>query len=133
MSQDNPDTIPTEEDTHWEATQVDDVFLPAVRVQLGWADVESAVARGAIVPAQAHALWASWAMPGSPTRVVADELVQALAPAAAPAAQPWVPEVPLARPAPLPAEAPASRRPSVLSLVVACAVGAGLTYLALGL
>lgn len=69
MSQDNPDTIIIEETARWESTQVEDVFLPSVRVQLAWADVEDAVASGAVVPAEAHSLWATWAMPGAPTRV----------------------------------------------------------------
>lgn len=68
MNKDNPDTFVMEDQSEWEATQVDDVFLPSVQVQLGWRDVEAAVARGAVVPAQAHALWASWAAPGSPLR-----------------------------------------------------------------
>src|SRR3990167_2318899 len=69
MNTDNPDTVMMDEQTHWEATQMEDVFLPSVRVQLSWTDVENAVNRGAIVPAQAHALWASLALPGSATRV----------------------------------------------------------------
>lgn len=68
MNKDNPDTFVMEEQSEWEATQVDDVFLPSVQVQLSWSDVEAAVARGAIVPTQAHALWAAWAAPGSPLR-----------------------------------------------------------------
>ena len=61
MDKSNPDTIQIDDDPSlWAATQVDDVFLPAVRVTLGWADVEKAVERGAVVPAQAHALWAAW-------------------------------------------------------------------------
>lgn len=67
---DNPDTMPTGEPTRWEITQTEDVFLPSVRVQLGWHDVEAAVEAGAIQPSEAHALWASWATPGSPLRVV---------------------------------------------------------------
>lgn len=71
MSRDNPDTISMEESqSDWQATLVEDVFLPSVRVQLAWRDVEDAVAHGAIVPAEAHSLWATWAMPGAPTRVV---------------------------------------------------------------
>lgn len=70
MITDDPDTMPDAEDTRWLETHADDVFLPSVRVQLAWRDVEAAVERGAIVPSEAHALWASWAMPGSPTRVV---------------------------------------------------------------
>lgn len=71
MTPDNPDTISMAADSaEWESTQVEDVFLPSVRVQLSWRDVEDAVANGAVVPAQAHSLWANWAMPGAPTRVV---------------------------------------------------------------
>lgn len=71
MTRDNPDTISMEEShSDWQATQVEDVFLPSVRVQLSWRDVEDAVAHGAVVPAEAHSLWATWAMPGAPTRVV---------------------------------------------------------------
>lgn len=66
---DNPDTMPAEEPPRWEITQTEDVFLPSVRVQLGWRDVEAAVEAGAIQPSEAHALWASWASPGSPLRV----------------------------------------------------------------
>lgn len=65
---DNPDTFVMEDHTEWEATQVDDVFLPAVQVQIGWREVEAAVERGAIVPSEAHGLWAGWAAPGSPLR-----------------------------------------------------------------
>ncbi len=57
MSRENPET--------------EDVFLPAVRVQLGWADVQAAVERGAIRPDEARALWTAWAAPGSPLRVAA--------------------------------------------------------------
>lgn len=71
MTTDNPDTMPEAEDTRWLETYAEDVFLPSVRVQLGWRDVEAAVEQGAILPSEAHALWASWAMPGSPTRVAA--------------------------------------------------------------
>ncbi|QHE85373.1 DUF2157 domain-containing protein [Hydrogenophaga sp. BPS33] len=67
----NPDTVPAVEPTRWEITQAEDVFLPSVRVQIGWSDVEAAVARGAVLQSEAHALWASWATPGSPLRVVA--------------------------------------------------------------
>ena len=66
---DNPDTMPSEEAPRWEATQAEDVFLPSVRVQIGWRDIEDAVEQGAIVPSAAHALWASWAAPGNPLRV----------------------------------------------------------------
>lgn len=69
MTQDDPDTVAMEETSQWEHTQVEDVFLPSVRVQLAWKDIETAVAGGAVVPAQAHVLWAAWAAPGSATRV----------------------------------------------------------------
>jgi hypothetical protein len=67
-NQDNPDTFVMDDPSEWQATQVDDVFLPSVQVLLGWSDVEAAVARGAIVPTEAHGVWASWAAPGSPLR-----------------------------------------------------------------
>jgi len=69
--QDNPETLMMDEQTRWEATQMEDVFLPSVRVQIGWRDLEEAVNRGAVVPQYAHALWAGWAAPGSATRVTA--------------------------------------------------------------
>lgn len=77
--QDNPDTFVMDDQTEWEATQVDDVFLPSVQVLIGWREVEAAVERGAIVPSEAHGLWASWAAPGSPLRrqaQVADQSFQ---------------------------------------------------------
>ncbi|MDP3190279.1 DUF2157 domain-containing protein [Rhodoferax sp.] len=92
MNKENPDTMPGEDPPRWEATKAEDVFLPSVRVQLSWRDVEAAVEQGAILPAEAHALWASWATPGSPLRVTAPPAVdtqpqplEALPPAAAPA------------------------------------------------
>lgn len=69
MKQDAPDTIATHESTHWLDTKVGDVFAPHVQVQLSWADIEAAVRRGAVVPEEAHALWAEWADPGNPRRV----------------------------------------------------------------
>ena len=69
MNKEASDTFPEGEQTRWQETLADDVFLPSVRVQLNWRDVEAAVAQGAIVPQQAHALWANWAMPGSETRL----------------------------------------------------------------
>lgn len=72
MHKEASDTFPEAEQTRWQETVAEDVFLPSVRVQLNWADVESAVGQGAIVPQQAHALWASWAMPGSATRMSGD-------------------------------------------------------------
>ncbi len=128
MNKDNPDTIAMDEVTHWEATQADDVFLPSVRVQLGWSDVEAAVERGAIVPRQAHALWASWAAFGSPTRL--EGPVQA-APAPA-AASPARAAEPAARAVAVSSAGTSSALPSYVALLVAGAVGAGVTYLLLG-
>ena len=98
MITDDPDTMPDAEDTRWLETHADDVFLPSVRVQLAWRDVEAAVERGAIVPSEAHALWASWAMPGSPTRVVAPSATPAPQPRPEPAELPL--ESTLVRPMP---------------------------------
>lgn len=67
------------EESHWDSTHVEDVFLPSVRVQLKWADVEAAVEQGAIVPATAHMLWANWAAPGAATRMRAEALAVASA------------------------------------------------------
>jgi len=75
MNIDNPDTISMEPPTRWEETHAEDVFLPSVRVQLGWRDIEAAVEAGAILPSEAHALWAHWAMPGSRTRLGAGPAV----------------------------------------------------------
>ncbi len=69
MQHDAPDTIATHESTHWLDTKVGDVFAPHVQVQLSWSDIEVAVRRGAILPHEAHALWAEWADPGNPRRV----------------------------------------------------------------
>ncbi|WP_066157875.1 hypothetical protein [Hydrogenophaga pseudoflava] len=66
--QDNPDTFVMDEQSEWQSTQVDDVFLPSVQVLIRWSDVEAAVESGAVVPAEAHGLWAAWAAPGSPLR-----------------------------------------------------------------
>ncbi|WP_127805414.1 hypothetical protein [Hydrogenophaga sp. NH-16] len=68
--QDNPDTFVMDEQSEWQSTQVDDVFLPSVQVLIRWSDVEAAVESGAVVPAEAHGLWAAWAAPGSPLRRV---------------------------------------------------------------
>jgi hypothetical protein len=76
MNPDGADTIAMDE-TQWQATHVDDVFLPNVRVQLTWKDVEAAVERGAVVPQQAHALWAGWASPTSGMRVGASGVAPA--------------------------------------------------------
>jgi hypothetical protein len=126
MNTDNPDTVMMDEQSHWEATQMEDVFLPSVRVQLSWADVENAVNQGAIVPAQAHALWASWALPGSATRVGAGE---ARSEGADADGNPWS-RTTAADLAPAPVES--SLLMKVLALVAAALVGAALTLLVLG-
>ncbi len=69
MKNDNPETVSMDEPTRWAETIADDVFLPTVRVQLSWSDLEAAVEQGAVLPQHAHALWAGWAMPGSSTRL----------------------------------------------------------------
>jgi hypothetical protein len=121
-----PATIQVDDDpAHWEATQVDDVFLPAVRVSLSWRDVEAAVERGAVVPTQAHALWAAWAAPGSPLRQTAGTRQ-------APSEfQSTLSEFPLLeQPAALaPAPSLAAR---IAGPIAGMVVGALLTYLALG-
>jgi hypothetical protein len=68
MNPDNPETLSLDE-SEWDETQMEDVFVPSVRVHLSWADVEAAVQRGEIVPAAAYGLWSHWASPGAPTRV----------------------------------------------------------------
>jgi hypothetical protein len=124
MDKDNgPDTIQIDDDaSRWAVTHAEDVFAPAVRVTLGWHDVESAVERGAVVPAQAHTLWAGWASLSSPQRV-------ALPTAAASVTQ----HKPLAvlPLLPLEADAPKGSSPGVLlGLTLAAALaGALLSYL----
>jgi hypothetical protein len=120
MNKDNPDTFVMEDQSEWEATQVDDVFLPSVQVQLGWKDVEAAVARGAVVPAQAHALWASWAAPGSPLRRGAGTLERAYESTQTEA--PWADDMPKLEPS-----GGGAMMQAVL-LLAAAAVGAGVMY-----
>jgi len=126
MNKDNPDTVMMDEQAHWEATQMEDVFLPSVRVQLSWTDVENAVNQGAIVPAQAHALWASWALPGSATRLGAGDTRSQGADADG---NPWnsTETGGLSQ-----AAEGGSVVVRVLALLAAAAVGAALTLLALG-
>ena len=69
MKPDAPDTVPVADSTQWLDTKMGDVFAPHVQVQLHWNDIEAAVRKGAIHPAEAHALWAEWADPGNPRRV----------------------------------------------------------------
>jgi hypothetical protein len=132
QEQDHQDTVAMEDPTLWAATQVDDVFLPTVRVTLGWADVEAGVESGAIVPKQAHALWAGWATPGSNTRVKSEVDVTVTEPA--PVEAPWVPERPVQRPS---ARAGNSSGGGILpgwaGLLLAFMLGAVATYVALSL
>ncbi|NCN98463.1 MAG: hypothetical protein GW928_13800, partial [Rhodoferax sp.] len=85
MNQDFPNTVTLWEPTRYEDTRADDVFLPYVRVLISWADIESAVNAGAIVPSEAHVLWSHWAAAGSPTREAANALAR---PGAAPGKAP---------------------------------------------
>ena len=78
--QDNPDTFVMDEQSEWESTQMDDVFLPSVQVLIRWGDVEAAVERGAVLPSEAHGLWAGWAAPGSPLRRIGVAVDQAYRP-----------------------------------------------------
>lgn len=125
MKQDNPDTISMQETT-WQATQVDDVFLPAVRVQLGWRELEAAVEQGAIVPQHAHALWAGWASPTSGLRVGASGVAPAFAPTLT---EPHWDEPP---PPPVEAAAAPQKGGLLLGLLVGAVLGAAVTYFALG-
>ena len=122
MNHDSPETIAMDE-TQWQATQVDDVFLPTVRVQLGWKDVEAAVERGAVVPQQAHGLWAGWASPTSGLRVGATGVAPAFESTLAD--QPWE-ETPAAGPGAL------QKYGLWLGLLVGAVLGAAATYFALG-
>lgn len=121
MNKDGPDTMAMDE-TLWQATHVEDVFLPSVRVQLSWKDVEAAVERGAVVPQQAHALWAGWASPTSGLRVGAGGV--------APAFQPAVMEDRIET-LPTP-ELPGPLRRHGFGLVVGLVLGLGGAWLALG-
>jgi len=66
-----PDTVAAWQETQTAQSPADNLFHPSVRVQLSWSDIEDAVARGAVVPEQAHALWAFWASSDSPQRLAA--------------------------------------------------------------
>lgn len=124
MNKDNPDTISMQE-SQWQATHLDDVFLPAVRVQLGWREVEAAVTQGAIVPQHAHALWAAWASPTSGLRVGASGVAPAFAPTLT---EPHWDESP-----PPPDEADAPQKGGLLKgLLVGVVLGAAGAYFALG-
>lgn len=74
---DNPDTIAMENDTEWQPTMAEDVFKAEVRVAVTWKDIEAAVVKGAVVPAEAYALWAEWAAPGSPMVIGSTEAAHA--------------------------------------------------------
>ena len=69
MKPSSPDTVPLVDSTQRPDTKLGDVFAPHVQVRLHWNDIEAAVQKGAIHPAEAHALWAEWADPGNPRRV----------------------------------------------------------------
>lgn len=120
MNKDNPDTFVMEDQSEWEATQVDDVFLPSVQVQLGWKDIEAAVALGAIVPTQAHALWASWAAPGSPLRRGAGTLERAYESTQSEA--PWADDMPKVE------ASGGVGMVQVIGLLLAAVMGAGVMY-----
>lgn len=120
MNKDNPDTFVMEDQSEWEATHVDDVFLPSVQVQLSWKDVEAAVALGAIVPSQAHALWASWAAPGSPLRRGAG--TQDRVHGSTPSEAPWVDDMPRVE------SSGGVGMVQVIGLLLAAVIGAGVMY-----
>lgn len=122
MHNDSPDTIAMEE-THWQQTHVDDVFLPTVRVQLGWKDVEAAVEHGAVLPQKAHTLWAAWASPTSGLRVGMNGLAPAYESTLVDEGDDDLPQS--AAPGPL------QRYGLVLGLVVGVVLGAGGAWLAL--
>ncbi len=122
MHNDSPDTIAIEE-TQWQQTHVDDVFLPTVRVQLGWKDVEAAVERGAVVPQKAHVLWAGWASPTSGLRVGMNGIAPAYESTLVDESEDDLPDA--AAPGPL------QRYGLVLGLVVGVVLGAGGAWLAL--
>lgn len=69
MKPSSPDTVPLADPTLRPDTKAGDLFAPHVQVHLHWSDIEAAVLKGAIQPAQAQALWAEWADPGNPRRV----------------------------------------------------------------
>ena len=100
MKNDNPDTLPETERTRWLETHAEDVFLPSVRVLLQWRDVEFAVDQGGVVASEAHAMWANWATPGSPTRLSAeDDIVPADRQPAYPLESSWaIQKMPTAEP-----------------------------------
>lgn len=121
MNKDNPDTFSMGDQSEWEVTQMDDMFLPSVQVVVRWSDVETAVARGAIVPSQAHGLWAVWAAPGSPMRRIGVAIEQAY--------QPTQPED--TEPADLPPPREGGMK-SVIMLLIGAATGAALTFVLKG-
>lgn len=121
MNKDGADTMVMDE-TQWQATHVDDVFLPSVRVQLTWKDVEAAVERGAVVPQQAHALWAGWASPTSGLRVGVGGV--------APAFETTVVDEPAEAETETEASGPLQRHG--IGLVVGLVMGAGAAWLSMG-
>jgi len=123
MNTDNPETVSMDEPTRWAETVADDVFQPTVKVQLHWSDIEAAVEQGAVLPQHAHALWAGWAMPGSPTRVnqAAIESRESSFPAAL-SDPPYLEKLRQLRSQPLPE--PAAAVPAWLAHVVTGCIGA---------
>lgn len=119
MDKDGSDTMVMDE-TQWQATHVDDVFLPSVRVQVSWKDVEAAVERGAVLPQQAHALWAGWASPTSGMRVGAGGVAKAF--------QPTV----MDEPAEIETEASGPLQRHGVGLIVGLVMGAGAAWLSMG-
>jgi len=75
MSKKFPDTIASWQHTTAADVPSDNIFNPDIRVQLSWSDIEDAVERGAIIPSEAHALWALWASSDSPQRVLPQKTV----------------------------------------------------------
>ncbi|MCB2016991.1 MAG: hypothetical protein KDF54_05705 [Hydrogenophaga sp.] len=120
--QDNPDTFVMEDQSEWQATQVDDVFLPSVQVMVRWADIEAAVENGAVVPAEAHGLWAGWAAPGSPMRRMGAAVEQSYRVSVPPDADTVADELPFSPPA------PAGGMRQVVMLLVGVVAGAALMY-----
>ncbi|TNF61573.1 MAG: hypothetical protein EP306_06310 [Burkholderiales bacterium] len=132
MNNDNPDTVSMQENTRWVDTVAEDVFQAGVKVQLRWSDIEAAVERGAILPQHAHALWAGWAMPGSPTRIEHADGVHRQASPATLSDPPYLEKLRQSRGQPL--HGPVADRPRRwLSHLAAACFGALLMFLGLAL
>ncbi|MEZ5643676.1 MAG: hypothetical protein R3E94_01985 [Burkholderiaceae bacterium] len=129
MNTDNPETVSMDEPTRWAETVADDVFQPGVKVQLSWGDIETAVEQGAVAPQFAHALWAGWAMPGSPTRVEPPAAQQAAGFPSTLSDPPYLEKLRQLRNQPVPE--PAAGVPVWLTHLVTGCIGAVLMFLAL--